>query len=73
MAGFIDNLKTRYPDRYLILDAPPIGVSAEARILTELSDLVVLVVPYGRVNEAQVAAAVDTIGEDRLAGIIFNN
>ncbi|NPU92014.1 MAG: hypothetical protein HPY82_08890 [Gammaproteobacteria bacterium] len=73
MAGFIENLKTRYPDRYLILDAPPIGVSAEARILTELSDLVVLVVPYGRVNEAQVAAAVDTIGEDRLAGIIFNN
>jgi len=73
MAGFIDNLKTRYPDRYLILDAPPIGISAEARILTELSDLVVLVVPYGRVNEAQVTAAIDTIGEDKLAGIIFNN
>lgn len=73
MAGFIDNLKTRYPDRYLILDAPPIGISAEARILTELSDLVVLVVPYGRVNEAQVTAAIDMIGEDKLAGIIFNN
>jgi len=73
MVGFIENLKARYPDRFVILDVPPIGLWAEARILTELSDLVVLVVPYGKVNEAQLTAAVDTIGEQKLSGIIFNN
>ncbi len=73
MKGFIDNLKSRYPDRYLILDVPPIGVSAEARILAEISDFVVLVVPYGRVNESQVAAAIDALGEEKLSGIVFNN
>ena len=73
MNGFIQNLKARYPDRYLILDAPPIGVWAEARILADISDFVVLVVPYGRVNEAQVSSAIDTLGEDKLAGILFNN
>lgn len=73
MHSFIDGLKARYPDRYLIIDAPPIGMWAEARILTELSDLVVLVVPYGKVNEAQVTAAIDALGEEKLAGILFNN
>lgn len=73
MKAFIDGLKARYPDRYLIIDAPPIGMWAEARILSELSDLVVLVVPYGKVNEAQVSSAVDALGEEKLAGILFNN
>ncbi len=73
MKHFVDGLKTRYPDRYLIIDAPPIGLWAEARILADLSDYVVLVVPYGRVNEAQVTAAIDALGEEKLAGIIFNN
>lgn len=73
MKNFIDNLKARYPDRYLIIDAPPIGMWAEARILADLSDYVVLVVPYGKVNDAQVSSAVDALGEDKLAGILFNN
>ena len=73
MRSFIDGLKARYPDRFLIIDAPPIGVWAEARILADLSDYVVLVVPYGKVNEAQVTAAIDALGEEKLAGILFNN
>lgn len=73
MKAFIDGLKSRYPDRYLIIDAPPIGTWAEARILSDLSDFVVLVVPYGKVNEAQVASAIDALGEEKLAGILFNN
>jgi len=73
MIRFLNDLKERYPDRFLILDVPPIGLWAEARILAELSDFAVLVVPYGKVTEAQVIAAVDAIGEEKLAGIIFNN
>lgn len=73
MRSFIDNLKARYPDRYLVIDAPPIGMWAEARILADLSDFVVLVVPYGKVNEAQITAAIDMLGEEKLAGILFNN
>lgn len=73
MVQFIKDLKLRYPDRFIILDVPPIGLWAEARILTELSDLAVLVVPYGKVNEGQVLAAIDTVGQEKLAGLIFNN
>lgn len=73
MVQSVRDLKSRYPDRYIILDVPPIGLWAEARILSSLSDFTVLVVPYGKVTEGQVLTAIDTIGEEKLAGIVFNN
>jgi len=73
MRQFIGDIKERYPDRYIILDVPPIGLWAEARILTAFSDFAVLVVPYGKVSEGQLVSAVEAIGKDKLAGLIFNN
>jgi protein-tyrosine kinase len=73
MKQFLSDLKQRYPDRFVILDVPAVGLWAEARILTELSDFAVLVVPYGKITESQVVAAIDAIGEDKLAGMVFNN
>lgn len=68
----MDDLRARYSDRYLIVDAPPISEEADARILLALCDLVVLVVPYGRVSKDQVDAAVQAIPSERLAGCVFN-
>ena len=73
MRRFLDELRQRYRDRYIIIDAPPISTSADVRILAELCDFVVLVVPFGKVTEAQVLASVEAIGEKKLAGVIFNN
>ncbi|NND40351.1 MAG: polysaccharide biosynthesis protein, partial [Pseudomonadales bacterium] len=46
MTQFLEELHNRYADRYVILDAPPIGNTADARILSELCDYVTIVVPY---------------------------
>ena len=73
MLQLIDDLKRRYGERYIVLDVPPIGLWAEARVLTELSDFSVIVVPYGKVNKKQLFAAIDAVGEEKLAGLIFNN
>jgi Mrp family chromosome partitioning ATPase len=73
MSQFIRDLKLRYPDRFILLDVPPIGFWAEARILAELSDFSMLVVPYGKTTERQVVAAIDAIGKEKLAGMIFNH
>lgn len=74
MASFLRELKSRYPDRYIIIDSPSVGdFSADARILAQLCDFVVLVVPYGKVNEEEVKASIDILGEDRIAGLVFNN
>lgn len=74
MQAFLDELKSRYSDRYILLDAPSVGeYSADTRILAELCDFVIIVVPYGKVSESQISTCVDAIGENRIAGLVFNH
>lgn len=73
MRDFFREIKTRYADRYIIVDAPSASdYDAEIRILAELCDFVLLVVPYGKVTEADLNASIEKIGRDRLAGIVYN-
>lgn len=73
MRRLITELRERYRDRYVIIDAPSLGTCADARILTELCDYVLLVVPRARALEGQIAASIEAIGENKLAGVIFND
>lgn len=73
MIDFMSQAKNRYPDRYVFVDGPPaMDYAAEVRILAELCDYVVLVIPYGKVTSVQVNSVIEDIGP-RLAGIVFNN
>ena len=73
MLRFIDEIRSRYSDRYIFIDTPPITESSEARILAEIADIVILVVPHGRATLDQVEAAIQIIGKDKLSGLIYNN
>lgn len=73
MLGFVEEVKARYPDRYIFIDAPPIVSSSEARILAEIVDMVLLVVPHGKVTTDLVSSAVDIVGQEKLAGLVYNN
>lgn len=73
MARFLEAVANRYPDRYIFVDAPPAAESAEGRIVAELSDYGIVVVPYGKVTSQQIDNTVDAIGKEKIAGIIFNN
>ena len=73
MEELMRSLKQRYPDRFIILDVPAVNVGAEARILAQLCDYAVLVVPFGKVTTGQVLSGVDAVGRDRFAGLVFNN
>lgn len=72
MKGFIKELVDRYPDRFPIINAPSIISSADARILVELCDLVILVVSYGKCTEEEINHAALVIGEKKLSGIVLN-
>ncbi|HET8710738.1 MAG TPA: hypothetical protein VFM32_05140 [Spongiibacteraceae bacterium] len=72
MKRLLQELRTRYRDRYIIIDSPPISSSADARILAELCDYVMLVVPHGQVTPEQIQSGIDAIGPEKLAGVIFN-
>jgi capsular exopolysaccharide synthesis family protein len=73
MKIFIQELVTRYPDRFPIINTPSISSSADARILLELCDQVILVVPYGECTEEDILKASITIGSEKLAGLVLNN
>jgi len=72
MLELIKELVGRYPDRYPIINAPPVIDSADTSILMESCDKVVLVIPYGKCSDEQVMQAALTIGEKKLAGIILD-
>ncbi len=72
MQHFIQEILDRYPERYPIIDSPSVADSADTRILIDLCDQVVLVVPYGQCSEAEIKTAARTIGQQKLAGVVLN-
>ena len=73
MKQFTEELSSRYSDRYVILDVPPVGSTTDARILADCCDFVVLVVPYGKVTKDQLKKSIANFDSDKLMGVIFNN
>lgn len=68
-----DALAARYADRQIILDAPPVGISADAQILANFCDHVLVVVPYGRVTDARLQGALRSIDPAKLLGVVLND
>jgi len=66
-------IKQRYAERFIIVDAPDISTNADARILAQVCDYVILVVPYGKATEKQVLRDARAIGKEKLLGTVFNN
>lgn len=73
MSYFLSALKSRYPDRYIIVDAPPLTESADVRQLARLVDMLVIVVPYGKVTGPEVKEGVEVIPKEKLVGVVVNN
>lgn len=73
MRAMIDSVRSRYPDRYLILDSPSVLGSPDARILSELADMVVLVAGYGLVTPEKIEAALASFPPEKVAGVVFNH
>jgi len=73
MEVFVAEIKARYPDRFIVLDAPSVQQSTEARILARYCDHALLIVPFGKAVTDEVLAAVDAVGKEKFAGLVFNN
>lgn len=73
MKRLLDGIKQRYRERFVLIDAPPMTESADTQILADLCDYVVLVVPYGRVTDAQIDVCIKALGDKKLIGVVFND
>lgn len=68
-----ENIRRRYAERFVILDAPPMTDSADTKIIAELCDYVLLVIPYGKVTQAQVDDCIKSMDSEKFLGVVFNN
>ena len=57
---------------WVILDAPPVGMLPDANLLSGLTDAVLLVVQAGRVRYDLVQRTVESLGADRIFGVVLN-
>jgi len=73
MRRLIESVRWRYQERFIILDGPSMADLADIRVLSELSDYVVLVGRYGRVTGAQIEKCSKEIGGNKLLGVVFND
>jgi protein-tyrosine kinase len=72
MRALMDSLRAHQGNRHLILDGSPVLGSPDARILSDLVDLVVLVVGYGQVASDTIDKAVASFPPEKFAGVVFN-
>ncbi len=73
MRDLMDSLRERHLDRFIILDGPPMSDIADARILSEMSDYVLVVARHGRATNAQIETGLSAISDKKLLGIVFND
>lgn len=71
MRELITELKARYPDRCIVLNAPPFRENTEARIIERFADQIIFGVPFGDVTGEVIAESVDAFGSDKFSGLVF--
>lgn len=64
--------RARYSDRFVVLDVPGTTPPDALRRLSHWCDFMLLVVPYGQTSASQVRAVAESIGRDRLVGVVLN-
>ncbi|MDP6515678.1 MAG: XrtA-associated tyrosine autokinase [Alphaproteobacteria bacterium] len=62
MLEFVHDISTRYPDRMIVIDAPPILASSEPGVLAQHVGQIVMVVESGQTSRAAVEKALPLIG-----------
>jgi Mrp family chromosome partitioning ATPase len=72
MYSFLSEVRSRYSNRIIIIDAPPILDSADTKILAELADYVLLVVPYKGVTTNLINRTLNSIDRTKIVGMILN-
>jgi protein-tyrosine kinase len=72
MAELVHEMKTRYPDRYVFFDTPPILDSADALAFVPLVDHIIIVVKAHVTQEDDVKTSLELIPQEKVAGFVLN-
>ena len=72
LGGLIDTLRADY--EYIVIDSPPLILGSEVKFLSKISDVAVLLINAGFVNEHELARVVNTIDKlkTKVISVVLN-
>jgi non-specific protein-tyrosine kinase len=73
MKALVQDMKTRYPDRYIFFDAPALLTSADALALAPQVDHILVVVSAGVTPLSDVKRALQLLPAEKMLGLVLNN
>jgi protein-tyrosine kinase len=72
MKDFLKEVKNRYQDRYIIIDAAPSQVTAEVGVLSHYVDGIIFVVMSGKSPRESILKSIENLGREKVLGFVFN-
>jgi Mrp family chromosome partitioning ATPase len=72
MQRFADELSTRYPDRIILFDAPPLLATSQAKVLTHLVGQILLVIEAGSTPQELAVESVSQLDTNKIIGTVLN-
>ena len=72
MEALIDDLATRYSDRIIILDSPPMLITSEAQALAQQVGQIALVVESGKTGHQDLIETLETLDNTKPINVILN-
>jgi len=72
MKAFVEDVKVRYEDRYVLFDSPPVHSFADAGILGSLVDGVIYIVREKAVSLVEVQEGLEQLKGSNILGMVYN-
>ena len=72
MKELVHEMKTRYDDRYVFFDVPPLINVADAVAFAPIVDAILMVVSEGRTSNNDIKAALQMIPQEKFLGFVMN-
>jgi protein-tyrosine kinase len=73
MADLIDELKSRYDDRYLIIDSPPPMMAPETSAIAKRVDGIIVVIKCGSTPLDLLDELIENLGKEKILGAVINH
>jgi exopolysaccharide/PEP-CTERM locus tyrosine autokinase len=73
MEDLVQELKSRYNDRYVIFDSTPLLATSESEVLSKLVDGIIIVVRAGVTPRETVKQAISSLEKEKILGFVLNH
>jgi exopolysaccharide/PEP-CTERM locus tyrosine autokinase len=73
MKSLVADLKTRYADRYIILDSSPLLATTEPSVINEMVDGIIIVIKAGVTPRESVQQAIKLLDKKKIIGVVLND